>query len=895
MNQPPGSGKSINALVIFPAWCYAHNPAERILSPSFDFKHVCKLSTDSKNLINTEWYQAFFGDTVQVDPHVNRQDEWQTTAGGWRIATTPRGRATGKHPTMVLCFPGSVKIETDKGSVPIGDIADNPDGYQVRTHRHRYQPIMRVFRNHARELVEIKHETGILRCTRNHPVWVVDRGWARADQIKEGDDLQLLREDVRTQPKEEVLQRSLSTGSPPESERQDTGVSRVWEDVQQTNEAVALLDGVQEQSSNPNGNSPVRPLWQSILQTTGPPLAGQVKLLQPEVCSRVDQRHIAPLRQTGKSADLRELRERVLRRLAGDQAARHGVQRLLPGSSGKDETAKDGLSCVQPVPPVPDVVPILPARAGPDLLHNQVCRHSPLQANDSGGQQQLHARTSVREVPERVQEGAGGRDREGREPVPVVQPHASRIRQGMGRPSHRLQQGKQRDGEPDHALSVLPRENAWQGTVSRAVAVQVIEADCPVFNIEVAVDHTYWADGVLAHNCDDPTNVRQADSSERENVNHWWSRTMSSRGAGSHLNRRRLVVMQRLHEEDLAGHIIKNDDWARCSIPMEYEKETSITVPGLLGDPRTKEGELLWPEMFPAKRVEELKRDLGEDYYGQYQQRPVAAGGALFKIDRITMVEADEVPHGKISRYKRAWDRAATRQGGCFTAGILCGIVEGENGGQEIYVIDVIRKQWDIAEVEAQLKVWATVDEARYGRAKYETVIEEEGGSAGKHSAYETGRNTRGLRVRTVPTGGDPKRIRWDNLRKSVYRYEVHVVQAPWTQEFIRELATVPRSQFKDQVDSVSLAYNELIKPGFFDLPDDEGEGDDPLQSGENACKNRLCNRLSREGDDYCCDCCKVIDVTGQDIREIADAHGQSCNFRHGELRRRGLWESGEV
>src|SRR5690606_2452335 len=52
---------------------------------------------------NSEWYQAFFGDTVQVNPKVNRQDEWETTAGGWRIATTPRGRATGKHPNMVLC------------------------------------------------------------------------------------------------------------------------------------------------------------------------------------------------------------------------------------------------------------------------------------------------------------------------------------------------------------------------------------------------------------------------------------------------------------------------------------------------------------------------------------------------------------------------------------------------------------------------------------------------------------------------------------------------------------------------------------------------------------------------------------------------------------------------
>ena len=65
-----------------------------------------------------------------------------------------------------------------------------------------------------------------------------------------------------------------------------------------------------------------------------------------------------------------------------------------------------------------------------------------------------------------------------------------------------------------------------------------------------------------------------------------------------------IIIQQRLHEEDITGHIIDNDlgdEWVKLILPMEYEdarKAKTIILPSTDGkiwqDPREEEGELLW-------------------------------------------------------------------------------------------------------------------------------------------------------------------------------------------------------------------------------------------------------------------------------------------------------------
>ena len=99
-----------------------------------------------------------------------------------------------------------------------------------------------------------------------------------------------------------------------------------------------------------------------------------------------------------------------------------------------------------------------------------------------------------------------------------------------------------------------------------------------------------------------------------------------------------VIIMQRLHEKDLSGHVLKQKGWDHLMLPMEYEPSRAKTTSLGFKDPRTEPGELLWPARFPFETVEQLKQGLG-DYAtaGQLQQRPSPAGGGVLQVDHFQM------------------------------------------------------------------------------------------------------------------------------------------------------------------------------------------------------------------------------------------------------------------
>ncbi|BCL83183.1 hypothetical protein ccbrp13_56480 [Ktedonobacteria bacterium brp13] len=93
-----------------------------------------------------------------------------------------------------------------------------------------------------------------------------------------------------------------------------------------------------------------------------------------------------------------------------------------------------------------------------------------------------------------------------------------------------------------------------------------------------------------------------------------------------------VVVGQRLGSKDLIGHILELGGCEHLCLPEEFETARRCTTSIGWTDPRTVEGELLWPAKFPIPVLDKLKATLGSlDYAAQYQQNPVPAGGAVFK------------------------------------------------------------------------------------------------------------------------------------------------------------------------------------------------------------------------------------------------------------------------
>ena len=109
----------------------------------------------------------------------------------------------------------------------------------------------------------------------------------------------------------------------------------------------------------------------------------------------------------------------------------------------------------------------------------------------------------------------------------------------------------------------------------------------------------------------------------------------------------KVLIMQRLRTNDLTGHLLakKQQAWTHVRIPMEYEGEPGYDPVKDLGtdeyhgrkitDPRTKRGELMFPERYSRKTVAQLKEDLG-DYgtAGQLQQRPSPLSGGILKVHK---------------------------------------------------------------------------------------------------------------------------------------------------------------------------------------------------------------------------------------------------------------------
>lgn len=98
-----------------------------------------------------------------------------------------------------------------------------------------------------------------------------------------------------------------------------------------------------------------------------------------------------------------------------------------------------------------------------------------------------------------------------------------------------------------------------------------------------------------------------------------------------------VVIMQRLADRDTSGIILERDlGYTHLCLPMEFEVNRRCSTSIGFIDPRTTEGELLFPERFPRKQVDELARVLGSyAYSGQMQQNPKPRGGGMFKEKHV--------------------------------------------------------------------------------------------------------------------------------------------------------------------------------------------------------------------------------------------------------------------
>ena len=319
---------------------------------------------------------------------------------------------------------------------------------------------------------------------------------------------------------------------------------------------------------------------------------------------------------------------------------------------------------------------------------------------------------------------------------------------------------------------------------------------------------------------DDPMQPNTAASeTEREKVSRYYSKTLFSR-LNDKVNGRIILVMQRMHEEDLTGYLLRTGGgkWRLLSIPA------IATVDSLFELPRGKvhhrvAGHVLHPAYEPQVALDELRQELSSsDFEAQYQQNPVPAEGNMVKAEWIQYYP--HPPSREGGRIVQSWDTAY--KGGTSNDHSVC-TTWLEQGGHH-YLLDVFREKLDFP---ALLKAAAELNR-RF--APTHILIEEQGSGI---SMIQTLNQMSG-----APTVGrrskDDKRTRLDSVLGIIEGKRVHFPQdAPWLAALLHELHAFPEGRFDDQVDSISQyliwarerAFGGTFEYYFFPLEGDPEQG----------------------------------------------------------------------
>lgn len=291
---------------------------------------------------------------------------------------------------------------------------------------------------------------------------------------------------------------------------------------------------------------------------------------------------------------------------------------------------------------------------------------------------------------------------------------------------------------------------------------------------------------------DDPHKADEASSEVmRANVWDWFQGTLESRT--NNPDTPIIVIMQRLHEDDLAGHLIaghNGEEWEVLKLPAICE-----------------DGSALWPFKHSIERLAQMQEAAPYVFSGQYMQEPAPRSGGIFKPDRIEVIDVAPA----CVRVCRGWDQAASNGKGDYTAGVLLGITKAtETQAGEFIILDVARKQTD--EPRTFLRIIAGMDNP-------ETVQSwpQDPGAAGKDQARSIVADMAGFIIRTSPETG-AKETRWEPVAAQINGGNVKMVRAPWNKALVDEMSMAPNGRNDDQLDALARAFAEIgiaATPGF--------------------------------------------------------------------------------
>ena len=296
---------------------------------------------------------------------------------------------------------------------------------------------------------------------------------------------------------------------------------------------------------------------------------------------------------------------------------------------------------------------------------------------------------------------------------------------------------------------------------------------------------------------DDPLKPSDAVSEgRRAAVNEWYDGTLYSR-LDDKTQGAIVVVMQRLHEDDLVGHVLAKEGWDVLSFPAIAEDDETFNIVTCFGSRRftRKAGAALHAEREAIETLERIRSTIGDyNFAGQYQQRPAPMGGGLVKAAWFSLYRQDEQP-ARFDQIIQSWDTAnkpseLADYSVCVTIG---------KSGSKLYLLNVYRRKLDFPSLKR-----AVVEQADLYNPSTILIEDRASGTQLIQDLLAGGHN----RVtRYVPLGD--KIMRLHAQTATIENGFVYLpTHAAWLAEYVREVTIFPNSRHDDQVDATAQALD---------------------------------------------------------------------------------------
>lgn len=313
---------------------------------------------------------------------------------------------------------------------------------------------------------------------------------------------------------------------------------------------------------------------------------------------------------------------------------------------------------------------------------------------------------------------------------------------------------------------------------------------------------------------DDPLDPESAHSVvERQRVNRTFDLKFSTRLDDKERGAI-VVVMQRLHEEDLTGHLLEKGGWTHLSLPGEAEQRETIRFPRTDRSVIRLPGQALWPERESAEVIDRMRIELGSyGFASQYQQRPAPMEGGILKRGDWRFYDPDmiegewnlEAPQRVVTFWDTALREKTTND---YTAASVWAFI-----GANRYMLRCVRGRWSLGATKREVRELAAWVELKFPRVPHNILIEN---TANGPDVIADLRNEVGG---IIPINQDKDKV--TNAHAISPLLESHNIYLPGArladgtgpdpartpadvQEFIEECANFPNATHDDWVDTLT-------------------------------------------------------------------------------------------